>query len=61
METGLLKQTKAKLVRIILRKDAVEKKLRRQVEYMRMIIDEFGIEEPYSIAKSAEAEDEKED
>lgn len=61
METGLLKQTKAKLVRIILRKDAVEKKLRRQVEYMRMIIDEFGIEEPYSIAKNAEAEDEKED
>lgn len=61
METGLLKQTKAKLVRIILRKDAVEKKLRRQVEYMRMIIDEFGIEEPYSIAKNAEVEDEKED
>lgn len=56
-----MKQTKAKLVRIILRKDAVEKKLRRQVEYMRMIIDEFGIEEPYSIAKNAEAEDEKED
>lgn len=61
METGLLKQTKKDLVRIILRKDAVEKQLRRQVEYMRMIIDEFGIEEPYSIAKNAETEDEKED
>lgn len=64
METGLLKQTKKDLVRIILRKDAVEKELRSEIEYLKALcmaqdalelnIDEF-------IAKNTEKEDEKED
>lgn len=71
METGLLKNTKKKLVGIILRKDAVEKELRSEIEYLKALcmaqdalelnIDEFGITKTDVIAKNTDIEDENED
>lgn len=67
METGLLKQTKAKLVRIILRKDAVEKELRSEIEYLKALcmaqdalelnIGEFGMTKTDIVAKNTDIED----
>lgn len=71
METGLLKNTKKKLVGIILRKDAVEKELRSEIEYLKALcmaqdalelnIDEFGITKTDVIAKNTDIKDENED
>lgn len=71
METGLLKRTKKELVGIILRKNAVEKELRSEIEYLKALcmaqdalelnIDEFGITKTDDIAKNTDIEDENED
>lgn len=71
METGLLKRTKKELVGIILRKDAVEKELRSEIEYLKALcmaqdalelnIDEFGITKTDVIAKNTDIKDENED
>lgn len=53
-----MKQTKKELVGIILRKDAVEAKLRRKVEYLRWVIELFGITETDIEIKRNEQKDE---
>ena len=58
MDAGLMKQTKKELVGIILRKDAVEAKLRRKVEYLRWVIEFFGITETDIEIKRNEQKDE---
>lgn len=58
MDAGLMKQTKKELVGIILRKDAVEAKLRRKVEYLRLVIELFGITETDIEIKRNEQKDE---
>lgn len=66
-QLGLLGRTREQLVGIILRKDAVEKELRSEIEYLKALcmaqdalelnIGEFGMTKTDIVAKNTDIED----